>query len=152
LRQGAAGARVGQRVERVVHEVATDRARHDAREERADVERGAHRQHVLPRDAGAHEPLAQVGEVGAPEGLRERRVGAAIRQEAVMLGDDDGKLRRPRFAARALQPGVLGADRRREVVERAERVEVVERRRDGELVVALAVVVGDDRPGEVQDA
>jgi hypothetical protein len=151
LRQRAASARVRQRVERVAHEVAPDRARHDAREERADVERRAHRPHVRPRDPGADEPLAQVGEVGAPEGLRQRRVRAPVGQEAVVLGDDDGELRPPRFAARPLQPRVPGADRGGEVVQRAERVEVVERGSNGELVVALAVV-GDDRAGEVQDA
>jgi hypothetical protein len=68
----------------------------------------------------------------------------------VVLGDDDRQLRRPRRGAGRLQPRVLGADRRGEVVQRAERVEVVEGGGDGELVVAV-VLVGCDGAREVQD-
>ncbi|MGH2918085.1 MAG: hypothetical protein ACRDLS_05710 [Solirubrobacteraceae bacterium] len=69
----------------------------------------------------------------------------------VVLGDHDRELRRPRLATGPRQPGILGANRRSEVVEPAERVEVVKGRRDGELVIAI-VAIGHDRAREVEHA
>jgi len=135
----------------MVHEVARDRPRHYACEERADVERGANGPYVRPRDSRANEALAQISEIGAAERLREQGVGAAAGREAVVLGDDNRELRPPLRPAGALQPRVLSPDRRREIVQRRERVEVVKGGGYGKLVVAIGVLEGD-RTGEIQDA
>jgi hypothetical protein len=55
----------------------------------------------------------------------------------VVLGDHDGELSRPGGAAGAGEPGILGADRRGEIVEAVEGVEIVKGGGDRQLVVAL---------------
>ncbi len=66
-------------------------------------------------------------------------MGAAVARRAVVLGDDQGQLVAPRLAAGRPQPRVLRADRGREVVQRDERLEVMEGGGDRELVVAVGL-------------
>jgi hypothetical protein len=105
---------VRQRVQRAAHEVAQDGHRDDAGEERADVERGAHRLDVGARDPRWTSPWLTSARSAAAKRLRERRVRAAVARRAIVLGDDDGELVGPRAAAGALQPVVLRLDRRGE--------------------------------------
>src|SRR3982074_2470657 len=67
----------------------------------------------------------------------------------VVLGDYHREFPGPSVTAGALQPRVHGADGRPKIVERAEHVDVVERRGDGQLVVAV-VAVAPHRAGEVE--
>ncbi|MGH3911357.1 MAG: hypothetical protein ACRDRM_11065 [Pseudonocardiaceae bacterium] len=69
--------------------------------------------------------------------------------QAVVLGDDDREFLDPGAAPGALQPRVHGADGRPEIVQRAERVDVMESGGDGQLVVAVAAI-GHENAGQVE--
>lgn len=94
--------------------------------------------------------LAQINKIGAAKALSQPLVVPAVGDKAVMLSDNHRKLRRPRPPARPLQPGILSANRRNEVVKRAEYIEVMKGRRDGQLVVAI-IAIRHKHTREVQD-
>jgi hypothetical protein len=92
LTQRSLGAQVRHRVDRMADQAAHERHRHDAGEERADVEGPTNLAHARARDAGVDQPLADVDEVGLAKRLGEARMRSPVSRDAMVLGDDERKL------------------------------------------------------------
>ena len=119
-----ASPHVRHRVEGPTEQVADSGTRHGAGEERADVERAPDRPHVVARDTGSDKSLAEVDQIGPAERLGQCGIRAAVCPGVVVLRHDHGELVGPGVASGSLEPGVLSADRRRQVVQPDERGEV----------------------------
>src|SRR4051794_9884178 len=121
------------------------------RDERLDRKLGLGRAPDAARDAPTHHAEREVVPVGSAEGLDETGELAAIRAHAVVEGDDEGDLAVPRLATRVAQIPRRLRDRRLEIVEPAERAEVMERGRDRDLLGVLGRQ-RRDRADEVVEA
>ena len=148
LSQRPAGPCNGQRVQRVTDHVPHNGAWHGASEKDSYIDRLAHGAHLLAWQTGSDEALAQIVQIGPPERLGQLRIAPSVRGQVVMFRDDDRELIGPGTASSALQPGVHGADRGPEIVQRAEHIDVVKGGGDGQLVVAV-IVVRHDHTGQV---